>query len=174
MSKSAVSAPPVVLPITPMLDMTFQLMFFFLTTFNPSNAKEGQMSLNLPVGGTPAAPHEQQVDPRAEPHREQVDEKVVVSINLRGQKDPRNRGRLSYLTINIDNAVDEEIKGTVEEREQILAEKLAKVKPADDGKHPPTVRMTADNDIQWSQVMKVMDVCYKTGYQVSFAKLPEG
>src|SRR3954467_12609251 len=152
----------IVLPVTPMLDMTFQLMFFFLTTFNPSSIKEGQMDMSLPAGGSAAATTPPQVDPRADPRQEKADDSTVVSINLRGQKDPRNRGTLSYLTININNALDEEIKGTVEERERILVEKLEKVKPAEDGsKKPPTVRMAAESDVHWSQVMKIMDVCYK-------------
>src|SRR5205085_7426088 len=116
------SAPAVVLPITPMLDMTFQLMFFFLTTFNPSSVKEGQMDMSLPANGTAAATTHQEVDPHADPLQEKPNDRIVVSVNLRGQKDPRNRGTLSYLTINIDNAVDEEIKGTIEERERILTE----------------------------------------------------
>src|SRR5690348_8822633 len=117
MRTSADDAPAVVLPVTPMLDMTFQLMFFFLTTFNPSSVKEGQMDLSLPANGSAAATTPAQVDLRSNPRQENPDENTVVSINLRGQKDPRNRGKLSYLTINIDNAVEEEIKGTVEDRE---------------------------------------------------------
>ena len=39
-------------PITPMLDLTFQLLFFFITLFNPDSAMrklEGQMDLMLPA-----------------------------------------------------------------------------------------------------------------------------
>jgi biopolymer transport protein ExbD len=45
------------LPITPMLDMSFQLLAFFLTTFNPSPS-EGHLDLALPSekGGEKAAP----------------------------------------------------------------------------------------------------------------------
>lgn len=165
----------IVLPVTPMLDMTFQLMFFFLTTFNPSSVKEGQMDLSLPSKSDTAAKDPSMVSPTSEAHKEEIDDKAVVTISLRGQKDPANRGLISYVTINTDNTSDEEIKGTVEERERILTEKLEKVKPAEtvdkDGKKKvPTVRMAAESDVRWSQVMKMMDVCYKTGYQVSFIK----
>ena len=37
----------IVLPITPMLDMTFQLLFFFITSFNPAD-QEGQIEMALP------------------------------------------------------------------------------------------------------------------------------
>lgn len=44
------------LPITPMLDMSFQLMAFFICTFKPGPT-EGQLSLMLPrEGNTVAAP----------------------------------------------------------------------------------------------------------------------
>jgi biopolymer transport protein ExbD len=45
------------LPITPMLDMSFQLLAFFLTTFNPSPS-EGHLDLSLPSekGGGAAVP----------------------------------------------------------------------------------------------------------------------
>src|SRR3954465_14992618 len=94
----------IVLPVTPMLDMTFQLMFFFLTTFNPSSIKEGQMDLSLPAKSDAAARNSNEVKTDAESHKEEVDDKAVVTINLRGQKDPRNRGKISYLTVNTDNA----------------------------------------------------------------------
>ena len=35
------------LPITPMLDMSFQLLSFFILTFHPMPT-EGQLSINLP------------------------------------------------------------------------------------------------------------------------------
>ena len=43
----------IVLPITPMLDMSFQLLAFFIMTFKPAPT-EGQIALTLPKeeGGT--------------------------------------------------------------------------------------------------------------------------
>src|SRR5258708_28735629 len=37
----------IVLPITPMLDMTFQLLFFFIVSFNPADL-EGAVDTSLP------------------------------------------------------------------------------------------------------------------------------
>src|SRR5436305_12873923 len=121
----------IVLPVTPMLDMTFQLMFFFLTTFNPSSIKEGQMDLSLPAKSEAAAKDPSQVNPISESHKEEIEDKSNVTINHPGQKDPKNRGKISYLTINTDNATDEEIKATEAEREDILAKKLDKANPAE-------------------------------------------
>src|SRR4051812_44278347 len=48
MSKRATDAGVEVdLPVTPMLDMTFQLLFFFIVTFNPQSL-EGQLDFTLP------------------------------------------------------------------------------------------------------------------------------
>src|SRR5208337_3991289 len=39
------------LPITPMLDMTFQLLIFFILTFRPANLGEGKLDFSLPAAG---------------------------------------------------------------------------------------------------------------------------
>ena len=43
----------IALPITPMLDMTFQLLFFFIMNFNPVDI-EGQLDAALPSQQEPA------------------------------------------------------------------------------------------------------------------------
>jgi biopolymer transport protein ExbD len=50
--------------ITPMLDLAFQLLAFFIITYHPSQLQEGQMTLNLPdAAQTQAAnPKEAQAD----------------------------------------------------------------------------------------------------------------
>src|SRR6185295_4812562 len=46
------------MPITPMLDMTFQLLSFFLLTFTPHSATEGKLDFSLPgaLGTRPEDP----------------------------------------------------------------------------------------------------------------------
>src|SRR5437868_4996955 len=47
----------VILPITPMLDMSFQLLFFFICIYKPPMSQEAQFILNLnPPKGTSAPP----------------------------------------------------------------------------------------------------------------------
>ncbi len=41
--RGAEAGPEVTLPITPMLDMTFQLLFFFMGTFNPTDPEGAQV-----------------------------------------------------------------------------------------------------------------------------------
>src|SRR5437868_6919791 len=49
--------------ITPMLDMTFQLLFFFVLTFKPAQAMEGKMDFSLPASGEARAMRPEDVDP---------------------------------------------------------------------------------------------------------------
>jgi biopolymer transport protein ExbD len=177
--KRTVDAPTeVTLPITPMLDLAFQLLFYFVIQFNPSSVREGQMTLSLPAKSEAAAKSPDQVSPTAEAHKEEIEDKAVVTIKIRGYKDPANRGKISMLSINSDNANDELVEAPRPELGEKLREKLVKVKPPEtepkDGKKKvPTVRMAADSDVRWSEVVDMMDVCYKVGFQVSFTKPPD-
>jgi biopolymer transport protein ExbD len=167
----------VTLPITPMLDMAFQLMFFFLATFNPVTAKEGQLDLSLPAKSDTAAKSPDQVSPMSEAHKEDIDDQANLTVALRGQRDPRLRGQVSSVTLTT-NAGPEELSGTPERREKLLLSKLEAAKPgaAGDGdkkKGGSTVRIEAESDLRWSEVVKVMDISYKAGFQVSFAKPPD-
>src|SRR5438552_15981156 len=57
--RRAVEAPEVVLPITPMLDMAFQLLFFFIAIYRPPTIREVQMELSLlPLERPPAESQE--------------------------------------------------------------------------------------------------------------------
>src|SRR6476646_4343929 len=78
------------LPITPMLDMTFQLLAFFVFTFRPQSS-EAQIALTLPEakGGQQGVP-----DPTA------PDEKpVIVVIEVRATDD----GKVRSMTMRIDD-----------------------------------------------------------------------
>jgi biopolymer transport protein ExbD len=178
MAKRTVDAPTeVTLPITPFLDMAFQLMFFFLATFNPPSVKEGQMDMSLPSKSEAAAKDQSQVSPTSEAHKEDVDDKADITVNLRGYQDEQNRGLISALTITTTSG-DEELKGdNKDEREDQLRKRLKDLKPSGEGKDGkpkvPLVRMSAESAIRFQQLMRIMDVCYKAGFQVSFAKPPD-
>ena len=49
--------------ITPMLDMTFQLLFFFVMMFKPASAMEGKIEFQLPASGEAKAARIEDVDP---------------------------------------------------------------------------------------------------------------
>ena len=156
----------VTLPITPMLDMAFQLMFFFLATFNPVSQKEGQMALSLPSRSDRPAPSPDQIRPTSEPHREEVAVPADITISLRGFQDPRSKGQISALTLTT-TAGTETLNGTQEERVQLLRQRLTAA--AAESKKA-TVRVEGERDLRWSQIVAVLDVCYRAGFQVSFVK----
>ena len=49
--------------ITPMLDLAFQVLLFFIMTYHPSQLEEGQMDLSLPDAAQAQAAKPEQVDP---------------------------------------------------------------------------------------------------------------
>jgi biopolymer transport protein ExbD len=163
------------LPITPMLDMAFQLMFFFLATFNPTaHKKEGQMDLSLPSKSDAAASTPEKQDPRAESHKEEIDIPSKITISMRSHKDGRARGKLSALTVQTDTS-RRSVEGNEDQRQAALLKLLEDNKPKDAAdptkpKKPVSVKLESDKDMLWQEIVKIMDVCYKAGYQVSFVK----
>jgi biopolymer transport protein ExbD len=181
MHKSHVPDPPkeIVLPVTPMLDMAFQLLFFSIFTWNPVSEKEGQMALSLPSKTTPPKSSDPaKADPFKESHKEDLDIPADFTVTILGYNDPVNRGRIRSLTVT-GLSGDETFGAERGTHFSQLKERLASVKPGDlkDPKtglpRVPTVRMAAESHIRWSEVVSVMDVCYKAGFQVSFAKPPD-
>ena len=79
------------LPITPMLDMSFQLMAFFIFTFRPAPT-EGQIAMSLPKqeGGDTAIPSPTDEKP----------EVFVVKVEA------ANNGTISRMSISQKDAVD--------------------------------------------------------------------
>src|SRR5689334_13375278 len=81
--RKAESAPEVELPITPMLDMAFQLLTFFVFTYHPS-ALEGQMELTLPAAGEAQAAKPEDVDPSKAPDTDlEVPSELTVVVKTR-------------------------------------------------------------------------------------------
>jgi len=168
-------ATEVTLPITPMLDMAFQMLFFFIATFNPVEASEGQMDLSLPAKSEAAAADSKKIDPMKESHKNEIDIPTDITISLRGLQVRGSVGEVSFISIAIPPAQPEPIRGTSwKELEPELRKKLKKAladRPKnDDKKKVPNARMAAEINIRWSEVVKVMDVCYEEGFQVSFSK----
>src|SRR5580704_5120719 len=64
-----------------MLDMSFQLLAFFIFTFRPSNALEGQMDMALPRAGAAKAAAPEQVDPFASSDTD-MDKEAEVTVRV--------------------------------------------------------------------------------------------
>ena len=90
------------MPITPMLDMTFQLLFFFLLNYHPT-AAEGQMDLALPTEQgkvNPADLNPLQAAVGEERDPEEPPEVTVIIEAIQGD-DPRTVGQISEISVQV-------------------------------------------------------------------------
>jgi len=149
------------LPVTPMLDMAFQLLAFFVMTYHPSDL-EGQMDLSLPSENITQAKDKDQVDPNAPPDPNQkLELPANVTVIVRTQMDGENNGRISALTLQdlagphvIDNLG--KLATELKERSKTVENK-------------ENIKIQADGKLKWEEVIKVMDVCQQTGFKnISF------
>jgi biopolymer transport protein ExbD len=168
MSRGPTEPPDVQLPITPFLDMAFQLMFFFLATFNPPSIKEGQVDLTLASAEAADVRHPEPKNPKDEGPAVQDD----LTINLRGYRDIPNRGLISALTVTT-TAGNEELQGTVEERDNLLRQRLLALRPSGSTARAPVVRLSAESEVRWSQVFRILDICKGAGFSISFGRPPD-
>jgi len=158
-------APPEVnLPITPMLDMAFQLLMFFLFTYNPS-ALEGQLDFALPQsrGEAPGIPDRPIAD-------KDVDQPIPFDLNVRIHKRAAGytltveEGPIRTPLDNLDalkkhlknvfkdraEAIRDRVKGLGDaERETVIKKELQRT----------VVKVQADADLKWTHAVEVMDVC---------------
>lgn len=169
--------------IVPMLDMSFQLLFFFVATFNPGRA-EGKMSLSLPASGQAKAASSQEVDlsQLSSPNLELKSDLVVrvsshedsFSVSL-GSAENRDKdeavGALRGLTPQ--NRKDE-IGKLMDLLREKLAAKLKEKRDKDGPDATISVKIEANKKTKHADVVAVMDACLRAGYtQIGFAAPPD-
>ena len=156
------------LPITPMLDMAFQLFAFFVFMYHPS-ALEGQMQLNLPAAGEAKAASEAEVDPKAQSETD-IKLESELTVIIRTQKDGINDSVPSNYLVQTPQGMSQAMK-TLDELENYLVKAKGSLTNQDD------VKIQADGRLKYSFVMQVMDVCSnpkKAGFKhVGFAPPPD-
>jgi biopolymer transport protein ExbD len=151
------------IPITAMLDMSFQMLIFFIMNFNPSDF-EGQMDMALPVRMEPAARNE----PPAEPPPvggPDMNPPVEVTVVVRTVHDGANHGDISQVVVR-DLAGD-----TVVPNLDTLTAHLAKARDGLTNKED--VKIEGDSRLQWREVVRVMDAVHKAGFNAGFASPPD-
>jgi biopolymer transport protein ExbD len=150
------------MPITPMLDMTFQLLFFFIINFHPADL-EGQMDMALPSEDVKAAHKDKEVDPKKAPEKDPTLEfPADLTVKVRTQQDENSQGGISAIFVrNIEGK--EEIVNGLEGLRRYLEEKRGTLT------NKEAIKVLGDSKLRVKHVMKVMDVCRKAGFQnVSF------
>ena len=161
------AGPEPTLPITPMLDMAFQLLAFFVMTYHPSDL-EGQMELSLPSEAISQAQSKEDIQPDAPVDKDQ-DLKLSANITVivRTQRDNVNTGFISGISLQDDAgtvAVD-----TLDNLREELKARRATVE------NKENIKIQADNKLKWQEVISVMDVCQQAGFKnISFVPPPSG
>jgi biopolymer transport protein ExbD len=136
--------------VTPMLDMTFQLLAFFIITFKPTPL-EGQMSLMLAAEKTQGGENRNQ-PVETEPVKPKVD--LTVTVGSDG-------GGIDRLQVRHGNEV-KDLRGGLDDLYGYL-NNLRKELPALAGQEEITIE--AAGRLEYSNLVGVMDVCLKTGFK---------
>jgi biopolymer transport protein ExbD len=159
--------PEVELPITPMLDMAFQLLFFFVAGYNPRPV-EGHMELALPSDKAAVSQKDPlDIDPTklVEP-KEDIDVSSEVMIVVRTQHSGDDTvGRIS--DIRVQQLSDPEGKSLSADLEKLL-DYLKELRKGLGDKE--AIKIQGDKNLKWANMVRVMDVCRKAGFlNISFA-----
>jgi biopolymer transport protein ExbD len=158
----------VTLPITPMLDMTFQLLFFFIISYymfqkdHPKMVIEGQMDLSLPTEAAEAKAKDQDdSDIHAPSHTDATAEdlfKDAITLTVEAE----DRGD-AIKVIHLKQAKLPEVDPPPANL-AALSDKLKDIAQSPDALKQ-SLWIQCDAKLQWSVAVQVMDVCRKIGYQ---------
>jgi biopolymer transport protein ExbD len=157
------------LPITPMLDMAFQLLAFFIFTYHPSDL-EGQMDLSLPSEAISKADKQENVDPTAQSNKNQnLELPADLTVVIRAVNGDVNRGNISAL--EVENRAGKEPVGYDDKLLQ-LREYLKKQHGTAENKD--SIKIQAEGKLKWESVVQVMDACRDAGFPaISFVPPPD-
>jgi len=152
----------IILPITPMLDMTFQLLFFFIINFHPADL-EGQMDMALPSEDVKAAHDQKNIDKTKAPEKNPTPEfPSDLTLKVRTQNDENSQGGISAIFVrNIEGK--EELVNGLDGLKKYLNDKRATLT------NKEGIKVLGDSKLRLKHVLKVMDVCRNAGFKdVSF------
>jgi biopolymer transport protein ExbD len=137
----------ITLPITPMLDMSFQLLSFFILTFRYMPT-EGQMSVALPK--LDVTEQSQDINPLPPENKDEY------TITLRAS----SGGELALMSLRGPAGESPEIRNVNDLKGQLDTI----TPPVGRGKAGVSITIEADNDLTYSRLIEVMDMCRRAGY----------
>jgi biopolymer transport protein ExbD len=150
------------LPITPMLDMTFQLLFFFIMNFNPADL-EGQMDMSLPSEDIKAN-KDNKADSKATPDKTPEPEfPSDLTVQVRTRNAEGIDGGISAIFVKGLDGKEDPIKGNdsselLDGLQKYLKDKQATLT------HKESIKIRGDAHLRIKHLMKVMDVCKAAGF----------
>lgn len=135
------------LQVAPILDMAFQLLAFFILTFQPPSA-ESRIDLDLPAApavlpgdeGTSTTPGQETAEPG------DVETDLILRINLDGRNAIRSFTLASSPIPNL-----EELARTLSRYKQVLRDKELKV------------ILVSDDRLKYGEAARVLSVCVEAG-----------
>lgn len=159
------------LPITPMLDLAFQVLLFFILTYHPSQL-EGQMDLALPDASEVAAPADGKKN-RTAPS--DLDLPSEVTVVVKTPHDGRTDGTISQIVVQERQGSHEVAAPPGNAEGPWLAGLRDYLKKARDGlTNQNDVKIQAESQLRYAVVMRVMDACTAAGFRnVSFGPPPD-
>ncbi len=152
-------------PITPMLDFTFQLLFFFLMWFRMSGL-EGQMDLALPTDTPKLA--QDKPDPSmtevGDPDDIKEPPEVTVVVRAIQGDDPNTFGQISEISVQLKEGLTpiQEQNASDDRLLVLLQEHLKKVRDTLGNQRDVIIR--GERKLKWQYVVKVRDACQKAGF----------
>src|SRR5260221_1161716 len=147
------------IPVTPMLDMAFQLLTFFIFTYNASDMKEGQMEMMLPGGGAYKAQKQEDVNPEAMSDPD-VDAQSKITLRVKTQKS--DEGGSILFPIEIEG-LSKDSAGSLKDLEAKLVTMRGAEKSGEkiEGGASDSVKIEGDKRLKWEFVVAIMDACKK-------------
>jgi biopolymer transport protein ExbD len=151
------------LPITPMLDLAFQVLLFFILTYHPSQL-EGQLELVLPdaAEGKAAAPVEQS------PSMDEKDPELPAEITVvvKTHHDGENIGAISQITVESPQG-SRDVEGLED-----LRKYLQKLRPGLTNQND--IKLQGESSLKTAHLIEIMDECIRAGFKnVSFGRPPD-
>jgi len=159
------------IPITPMLDMTFQLLFFFIMTFKPPVGEETEIPFSLPADDSKKLSAAKPPDkpPEDAPPKFEADLTITLIANQTG-----DLRKVEFKGTGVSgNAIDipEERQGSREYFSKTVAPEIAKsLEPAfklhfgessgeAKGKDGINIKFQVYSSVRWEFVSRAIDAC---------------
>lgn len=155
------SRPEVELPITPMLDMTFQLLTFFLITYQPVSTVEAPLDFTLPAvaaGNTDTVP--------ADPTASELEVPATVVVVARASQGGDGAGGISDLSVRTPGG-EHSVHSPL-----ALRQHLERMLQKGDVRSTE-IKLQADAALRYAFVVQVMDACRQSGFEQIGLAAPE-